>query len=77
MLRGKKVLLGITSSIAAYKAAELVRLLKKSGASVRVIQTEASLHFVSELTLSTLSENPVLSKMIKSRSFKSKRYKRN
>ena len=68
MLRGKKVLLGITSSIAAYKAAELVRLLKKSGASVRVIQTEASLHFVSELTLSTLSENPVLSKMIKSES---------
>ena len=51
MLRDKNVLLGITSSIAAYKSAELVRLFKKLGASVRVIQTEASLRFVSNLTL--------------------------
>ena len=64
MLKGKKVLLGVTASIAAYKAAELVRLFKKSGASVKVIQTEASLHFVAPLTLSTLSENQVLSKMV-------------
>ena len=42
MLKGKKVLLGVTASIAAYKTAELVRLFKKAGALVRVIQTEAS-----------------------------------
>ena len=47
MLKGKKVLLGITASIAAYKAAELVRLLKKSGSFVKVIQTEAALSFIS------------------------------
>ena len=64
MLKGKKVLLGVTASIAAYKTAELVRLFKKAGASVKVIQTEASLHFVTPLTLATLSENSVLSQMI-------------
>ena len=64
MLTAKKVLIGVTGSIAAYKAAELVRLFKKSGASVRVIQTVASLDFVAPLTLATLSENPVLYKMI-------------
>ena len=64
MLRGKKVLLGITSSIAAYKAAELVRLFKKSGALVKVIQTESSISFIPPLTLSTLSENSVLTKMV-------------
>ena len=64
MLRDKNVLLGITSSIAAYKSAELVRLFKKLGASVRIIQTEASLRFVSNLTLSTLSKNQVLHEMI-------------
>ena len=64
MLKGKKVLLGVTASIAAYKTAELVRLFKKAGASVKIIQTEASLHFVTPLTLATLSENPVLSKMV-------------
>ena len=64
MLKGKKVLLGVTASIAAYKTAELVRLFKKAGASVKVIQTEASLHFVTPLTLATLSENPVLSQMV-------------
>jgi len=64
MLKGKKVLLGVTASIAAYKTAELVRLFKKAGASVKVIQTEASLHFVASLTLSTLSENPVQSEMV-------------
>ena len=64
MLRGKKVLLGVTASIAAYKTAELIRLFKKAGALVRVIQTEASLDFVAPLTLATLSENPVLTKMV-------------
>ena len=64
MLKGKKVLLGVTASIAAYKTAELVRLFKKAGASVKVIQTEASLHFVTPLTLATLSENSVLSQMV-------------
>ena len=59
MLKGKNVLLGVTASIAAYKATYIVRLLKKLGASVRVIQTEASLDFVSPLVLSTLSENKV------------------
>ena len=66
MLKGKKVLLGVTASIAAYKTAELVRLFKKEGASVRVIQTEASLGFITPLTLSTLSDNPVLTKMVDS-----------
>ena len=64
MLKGKKVLLGVTASIAAYKTAELVRLFKKAGASVRVIQTEASLDFIAPLTLATLSENRVLTKMV-------------
>jgi phosphopantothenoylcysteine decarboxylase/phosphopantothenate--cysteine ligase len=60
MLEGKKILLGITGSIAAYKAAYLVRHLVKSGAEVRVIMTPASTDFVSKLTLSTLSKNKVL-----------------
>jgi len=60
MLKEKKVLLGVTASIAAYKATYIVRLLKKLGASVRVIQTEASLDFVTPLVLSTLSENNVI-----------------
>ena len=64
MLKGKKVLLGITASIAAYKSAELVRLLKKSGALVKVIQTKASLDFITPLTLSTLSKNPVIFNMM-------------
>tara|TARA_B100001142_G_scaffold45541_1_gene41800 strand:- start:4534 stop:5733 length:1200 start_codon:yes stop_codon:yes gene_type:complete len=64
MLKDKRVLLGITSSIAAYKSAELVRLFKRSGALVKVVQTEASLSFVTPLTLSTLSENEVFSKMV-------------
>lgn len=61
MLHGKKVLLGITGSIAAYKSAHLVRLLVKAGAEVRVVMTEAATEFVTPLTLSTLSKNPVLS----------------
>ena len=60
MLKDKKILLGVTASIAAYKATYIVRLLKKLGASVKVIQTEASLDFVTPLVLSTLSENNVI-----------------
>ncbi|HEX5001428.1 MAG TPA: bifunctional phosphopantothenoylcysteine decarboxylase/phosphopantothenate--cysteine ligase CoaBC [Bacteroidia bacterium] len=60
-LGGKKVLLGITGSIAAYKTAELTRLLVKEGAEVRVIMTPASTEFITPLTLATLSRNPVLS----------------
>src|SRR5688572_18447569 len=60
MLQGKKILLGITGSIAAYKAIFLVRLLVKAGAEVRVVTTPASKDFVSPLTLATLSKNPVL-----------------
>jgi len=61
MLKGKKILLGITASIAAYKIAILVRLLIKSGAEVKVIMTPASKEFISPLTLSTLARNPVIS----------------
>ena len=64
MLKDKKIIIGVTGSIAAYKSAELVRLFKKSGAQVKVIQTESSLDFVSPLTLSTLSGSRVLSSMI-------------
>ncbi len=61
MLQGKKVLVGVCGSIAAYKSALLVRLLVKAGAQVRVIMTEAATGFISPLTLSTLSKNEVLS----------------
>ena len=59
MLSGKNILLGITGGIAAYKTANLVRLIKKSGANVQVIMTPDAKEFVTPLTLSTLSENPV------------------
>ena len=64
MLKNKNILLGITASIAAYKSASLVRLFKKSGANVKVIQTPKSIDFVTPLTLSTLSENKVHYEMI-------------
>jgi phosphopantothenoylcysteine decarboxylase/phosphopantothenate--cysteine ligase len=59
MLRGRKILLGVCGSIAAYKTATLVRLLKKSGAEVKVIMTASAQTFITPLTLSTLSDNPV------------------
>ena len=62
VLRGKKILLGITGGIAAYKTPILVRLLKKTGAEIKVILTENAKEFVTPLSLSTVSENPVLSK---------------
>ncbi len=65
MLRGKKILLGVTGSIAAYKAAFLVRLLVKEGAEVQVLATKSALAFIPALTLSTLSNKPVYSEFIK------------
>lgn len=60
MLAGKKIIIGITGSIAAYKTPLIVRQLIKAGAEVKVIMTPASTDFVSKLTLSTLSKNSVL-----------------
>ncbi|HRQ50253.1 MAG TPA: bifunctional phosphopantothenoylcysteine decarboxylase/phosphopantothenate--cysteine ligase CoaBC, partial [Agriterribacter sp.] len=60
LLKGKKIVLGITGSIAAYKSALIVRALIKEGAEVRVIITPAAKDFISPLTLSTLSKHPVL-----------------
>lgn len=66
MLKGKKILIGITGSIAAYKAAHLVRLCVKNGAEVRVILTPNAQGFVTPLTLATLSKNPVYSELFNS-----------
>lgn len=60
MLQHKKILLGVTGSIAAYKTAMLTRLLVKAGAEVKIVMTAAAKDFISPLTLSTLSKNPVL-----------------
>ena len=60
MLKGKHILLGVTGSIAAYKAATLVRLLTKAGAEVQVVMTAAAKHFITPLTMATLSRRPVL-----------------
>lgn len=60
MFQGKKILIGVTGSIAAYKSVLLVRELIKAGAEVKVIMTTAAKDFVTPLTLSTLSKNPVL-----------------
>lgn len=59
MLQGKKILLGVTGSIAAYKSATLIRLLVKAGAEVKVVMTKAAVDFIPALTLSTLSKNNV------------------
>ena len=61
VLSGKKIVLGISGGIAAYKTASLVRLFIKAGAHVQVIMTPASKDFVTPLTLATLSKNPVYS----------------
>ncbi len=60
MLKDKNVLLGVTGGIAAYKALELVRLLKRAGADVHVVMTRAALEFVGKMSFEVLSENPVL-----------------
>ena len=59
-LNGKRILLGVTGSIAAYKAVELLRLLAKAGAEVQVVMTEAAAKFVAPLTFETLSRQEVL-----------------
>jgi len=64
-LQGKKVLLGVSGSIAAYKAALLIRIFIKSGAEVKVIMTKDAKEFIGSLTLSTLSKNPVLTDFFK------------
>ena len=60
MLQGKKIILGVTGSIAAYKSAQLIRLLVKEGAEVKVIMTTLAKEFITPLTLATLSKNPIL-----------------
>ena len=65
MLRHKKILLGVTGSIAAYKAAHLVRLLVKAEAEVQVILTTSASAFITPLTLATLSKRPVLTEFVK------------
>ncbi|MGB7843159.1 MAG: bifunctional phosphopantothenoylcysteine decarboxylase/phosphopantothenate--cysteine ligase CoaBC [Salinimicrobium sp.] len=65
VLSGKKILLGVTGGIAAYKTAFLVRLFIKAGAEVKVVMTPASREFVTPLTLSTLSKNEVVSSFTK------------
>jgi len=64
ILSGKKILLGVTAGIAAYKMATVVRLFIKAGAQVKVVMTPASKDFITPLTLSTLSKNPVYSSFI-------------
>ena len=63
MLKGKKILIGVTGSIAAYKIATLVRLLVKEAAEIKIIMTDAGTAFISPLTLSTLSKNKVLTNL--------------
>ena len=63
--KGKNVIVGVTASIAAYKSAFLIREFIKQGANVKVIQTPESQKFITPLTLSTLSKNPVLSGLVK------------
>ena len=60
MLQGKHILLGVTGSIAAYKAAVLCRLLKGAGAEVKVIMTQTAKQFITPLTMATLSKSPIL-----------------
>ena len=63
ILKGKKILLGITGSIAAYKAFELIRLLVKNQAEVQVVLTEAASHFVGEATFEALTRRKVAKNM--------------
>ncbi|MEI7585300.1 bifunctional phosphopantothenoylcysteine decarboxylase/phosphopantothenate--cysteine ligase CoaBC [Runella sp.] len=65
LLQQKKILLGVTGSIAAYKSALLTRLLVKAGAEVQVVMTEAAKEFITPLTLATLSKRPALSNFVK------------
>jgi len=65
MLSGKRILLGVSGSIAAYKSALLTRLLVKAGAEVKIVMTSAAVDFITPLTLATLSKNPVLTSFAK------------
>lgn len=65
-LRGKHILLGVSGSIAAYKAAFLTRLFVKEQAEVKVVMTESAKQFIPPLTMATLSKNPVYSEFVKS-----------
>ncbi|MFQ6031593.1 MAG: flavoprotein, partial [Candidatus Zixiibacteriota bacterium] len=69
MLKDKKIILGITGGIAAYKACEIVRRLKKLGAQVIVVMTENAKKFITPLTLETLSENEVVTEMFPKKRF--------
>lgn len=60
VLKDKHIIIGITGSIAAYKAAILIRLLVKAGAEVKVIMTPMAKQFITPLTLATLAKNPIL-----------------
>lgn len=60
MLKGKHIILGITGSIAAYKAALLARLLVKEGAEVQVVMTALAKEFITPLTMATLTKKPIL-----------------
>ena len=60
MLRGKHIILGVTGSIAAYKAATLTRLLVKEGANVKVVMTPLAKEFITPLTMATLSKSPIM-----------------
>src|SRR4030067_3466184 len=60
MVSGKKIMLGVTGSIAAYKAVDILRRLREQGATVRVVMTKNAARFVSRLTFQSLSEQPVL-----------------
>jgi phosphopantothenoylcysteine decarboxylase / phosphopantothenate---cysteine ligase len=64
-MQGKKILLGVSGSIAAYKSAMLTRLLVKTGATVKVVMTPAAGDFITPITLSTLSKNPVLTDFVR------------
>jgi phosphopantothenoylcysteine decarboxylase / phosphopantothenate---cysteine ligase len=65
MLKNKKILIGISGSIAAYKIATLVRLLIKEEAEIQIVMTQAAKDFITPLTLATLSKKPVLSEFVK------------
>jgi len=67
MLKGKHIVLGITGSIAAYKACLIIRLLKKAGAEVQVVITPSGKEFITPITLSALSRNPVISEFFAQR----------
>ena len=67
MLKGKKIVLGITGSIAAYKACQIIRLLVKAGAEVQVVITPAGKEFITPITLSALTQKPVISESFSQR----------